>query len=210
MLASGVYTIRNTVNGREYVGSAVAFRYRWNKHRSELSRGVHSNIKLQRAWAKYGPSAFTFSPLLICARRDLLFYEQRALDALAPFYNIARKAGNLLGLKRPPFTPEHKAKLKASHIGRTYTKRSPEQRAGMRQAQKGRPASSYARGVVFTPERRAKIAAALTGLVRSPETRTRISAGKRGSVPTLAARRNMSVAATAAWARRKALIKETG
>jgi len=209
MLASGVYTIRNTLNGREYVGSAAAFRYRWNKHRSELSRGVHSNSKLQRAWDKHGPAAFEFKPLLICARKDNIFYEQRAMDALQPFYNLVKKAGSVLGLKRGPFTAEHRAKLKASHVGRTYKKRTLEQRAKMAAAMQKRYADAPApTGMVLTAERRAKISAALTGIVRSPATCARISAAKKGTVPTDEARRNMSAAATAAWARRKAKNRE--
>lgn len=209
MLASGVYTIRNTVNGREYVGSAAAFRYRWNKHRSELTRGGHHNSKLQRAWNKYGPAAFEFKPLLICARKDNVFYEQRTMDALQPFYNLAKKAGSVLGLKRPPASAEHRAKLKASHVGRVYKKRTPEQRAKMALAIQKRYAEKPApTGIVFSAERCAKISAALKGIVRSPETCARMSAAQKGTVPTAEARRRMSEAATAAWARRKAQTEE--
>lgn len=209
MLASGIYTIRNPLNGREYVGSAVAFRYRWNKHRSELNRGIHHSAKLQNAWNKYGADAFEFRVLLVCAKKDLLFYEQRALDTIRPFYNTAKVAGSVLGIKRPPITAAHRAKLIAAHTRREYSKRSPEQRAAMKEAQKKRPKDSYPKGTVFTPERCAKIAAALTGIVRSPETCARISAAKKGTVPTETARKNMSEAAKLAWERRKSQIKES-
>src|SRR5688572_24931982 len=93
-MRSGVYEIVNSHSGARYVGSASQFRKRCREHIRQLADGRHHSRYLQRAWNKHGPEAFEFRPLLVCERTDLLFYEQRALDALSPEYNIVRKAGS--------------------------------------------------------------------------------------------------------------------
>lgn len=55
---SGIYQIRNLVNGKVYIGSACRLNSRKSDHLRSLQRGNHVNQKLQRAWNKYGPSAF--------------------------------------------------------------------------------------------------------------------------------------------------------
>ncbi|MNK94393.1 GIY-YIG catalytic domain protein [compost metagenome] len=84
---SGVYLIRNTLNGKEYVGSSVRLRRRFVEHRYDLRRGEHQNAHLQSAWNKYGESAFEFRVILICMPKDARGYEQRWIDTHAPEYN---------------------------------------------------------------------------------------------------------------------------
>lgn len=63
-LACGVYRIRNTVNGKAYVGSTHrTFRHRWRRHLSLLNRREHPNQHLQNAWDHYGQDAFMFEVL---------------------------------------------------------------------------------------------------------------------------------------------------
>ena len=51
--APGVYVIRNTVNGKTYVGSTtVGLRRRLRHHRSALNRGVHRNGRKGRGRPK--------------------------------------------------------------------------------------------------------------------------------------------------------------
>lgn len=103
-MKSGVYVIRNTINGRVYVGSAVLLRRRLSAHLSELRGGYHRNQKLQHAWNKYGEGAFVFALLLICSRENRVMYEQRAIDAFDAAregYNIAPLAGANTGLPSP-------------------------------------------------------------------------------------------------------------
>lgn len=57
-MKSGVYLIRNTVSGREYVGSSADIDKRWSGHKSDLRRGVHANRYLQNAWNKYGADQY--------------------------------------------------------------------------------------------------------------------------------------------------------
>lgn len=79
-MAAGVYAITNTLSGKRYIGSAHNLRRREQQHWWRLNHSVHPNRHLQRAWDRDGGSVFTFSTLLICDVKNLLFYEQRALD----------------------------------------------------------------------------------------------------------------------------------
>lgn len=101
---SGIYKITCTVNGRFYIGSAVNFRYRWACHTSQAKKGKHHSRYLQNAWNKYGESAFGFEVLLLCAKEDLIMYEQRTIDALKPRFNMSPTAGSSLGSKQTMIT----------------------------------------------------------------------------------------------------------
>lgn len=119
--ACGVYQIRNTVNGKRYVGSASSaggIQARFKAHRNALKRGDHKNEHLLRAWRKYGAEAFVFEPLLICASEDCLMYEQFALDTGLFEYNICPTAENVLGRRH---SEETKAKISAAHRGKKFS-----------------------------------------------------------------------------------------
>lgn len=160
MRAAGVYQIRNTANGKIYVGSAVDMRRRWYEHASRLRSGKHHSIALQRAWYKYGGDAFVFSPLLICSKSDILFYEQRALDALRPEYNMSPTAGNSAGVKH---SAETRARMSAANSGKKLS-----------EVHKARIAESN-RGGTRTEETKKRMAEARTGTTHSPETRAKLS-----------------------------------
>ena len=51
---SGIYQIRNLVNGKIYVGSSVNLETRKTPHYWELENNRHNNQHLQRAYNKYG------------------------------------------------------------------------------------------------------------------------------------------------------------
>lgn len=71
MIKSGIYFIKNKINGLEYIGKAHNIQKRWREHQWALSRGVHANTHLQRAWNKYGYSNFTFDVLERCSNHQL-------------------------------------------------------------------------------------------------------------------------------------------
>lgn len=111
----GVYQIRCLANGKSYVGStAKGFRVRWNSHRWHLRRGKHDSPHMQNCWNKYGPEAFEFRPLVVCAEDMVLFYEQLLIDALKPEFNTCPTAGSALGAKR---TDEHRQKFSKAQRG---------------------------------------------------------------------------------------------
>jgi group I intron endonuclease len=207
---SGVYEIRNTLNGKRYIGSAAVPRYRKQQHYSHLSKGTHCNRKLQYAWNKHGADVFVFRVILLCAKADLVFYEQRCFDRFRPEYNLTLTAGSLLGYKT---SEETKAKLSAALKGK---KRSPETRAKIGAGHKGK---------VISPEARAKMRAAKLGKVlsttvranmsaslraRGPEWRAKLSAARIGNKYSLGRKHppevlaKISAASLTMWATRKA------
>jgi len=123
MNVSGIYTIVHREKGKRYIGSAVNIRLRRNEHYKRLRRGIHENRHLQHAWNKYGESAFQFKPLLICAPKDLLSYEQRCFDGYKPEYNICPTARSKLGVA---CSPETREKIAAAQRGRTLGPHSAE------------------------------------------------------------------------------------
>jgi len=44
---SSIYQIRNIINNKIYVGSAINTRTRWGKHRHDLRKGVHKSKYLK-------------------------------------------------------------------------------------------------------------------------------------------------------------------
>ena len=60
MKALIIYTIRNVVDQKFYVGSTANMRERFRNHRGKLRRGAHHCHHLQAAWAKYGEDVFKF------------------------------------------------------------------------------------------------------------------------------------------------------
>lgn len=189
IMNTGIYAIKNLVNGKVYIGSACNFRSRFTTHKVLLRKGNHHSKKLQNSWKKHGEKNFIFEKLIVCKKDDLIFYEQLAIDSFNSVnagYNIAPIAGSALGVrhteeakakmslsrtgnkhpnrKKPPsFTEEHRKNIGEFQIGR---KRSPESIAKTAAANTGRK---------NTPEQNAKISAAKTGKKQSPESRIKRS-----------------------------------
>src|SRR5437588_1377253 len=99
---SGIYRIVCKSTGKMYIGSSANLRIRQYNHFRELRLMIHPNQKLQRAWNKYGPDAFTFEIVELALPLLLLEREQYWLDKLKPFgnkgFNIASIAKSTLGL----------------------------------------------------------------------------------------------------------------
>lgn len=132
---SGIYEIVNTIDGKRYIGSAKCFRIRFRVHKGLLEKGKHHAPHLQHAWSKHGEGSFEFRVIRFCEPECLIEFEQAAIDALKPEYNVCLKAGSTfgrvhsaetrqkiaakkVGLKLPPRTPEHRAQISQRHAGR--------------------------------------------------------------------------------------------
>src|SRR5277367_6227459 len=116
--SSGIYIIRNKLNGKIYCGSAKNLWGREKEHFKSLRENHHHNIKLQRAFNKYKEESFEFIVLILCKPEDLLRYEQVVLDkgkCTKDGYNILPTAGSMLGYK---LTQEHKRKISEGNKGR--------------------------------------------------------------------------------------------
>ena len=96
---SGIYQIRNLVNGKVYVGSSKCMKDRWRQHRTALRAGKHRSIHMQRSWTRNGEHTFVFEPLITCAPSMLIWYEQQFMDQLQPEYNNRKLADSNKGNK---------------------------------------------------------------------------------------------------------------
>lgn len=57
-MKSGVYLIHCLLSGKSYIGCSKYAKQRVVTHFGDLRAGRHINLKLQRAWNKYGESSF--------------------------------------------------------------------------------------------------------------------------------------------------------
>lgn len=110
---SGIYTI-SSPSGKLYIGSAINLARRKIQHFHGLRNKVHANSILQKAFNKYGEENLIFKEIIHCSVANLLLYEQIAIDAFEPAYNIAKIAGSSLGIKRSEST---KMKLSLAKTG---------------------------------------------------------------------------------------------
>ena len=186
-MSSGIYEIRNTLNGHVYIGSAVDIKKRWYKHINELRNNKHHSGYLQKAFNKYGEYAFVFTVLEFCEKEQLLAREQEYLDKNKPVYNIAPVAGSSLGIKR---TKESIAKMslaKRNMSEETKNKIRNSMRGKFPTDETRRKLSEARKGKSFSIEHRSKLSLALIGNSRnrgkalSDETRKKISEAKKGN-----------------------------
>lgn len=122
---TGVYKILCVPTGKIYVGSSVKIYSRWSSHRQYLRKNKSPCTILQRAWNKYGESAFEFSILEECAREVKEDREQHYIDTLKPQMNSAldvRRRMSDYALKRAVETTKKRA-VERTHCphGHEYT-----------------------------------------------------------------------------------------
>src|SRR3990167_2156415 len=127
MNCSGIYRIVNTVNNKQYIGSAINLRKRENEHFAHLRRGVHHSPYLRRSYTKYGGDAFVFETLITCHPTMCIWYEQQFLDAWKPEYNLSIKADSRLGAPQP----ESMANAQSERMKKQWAEMAPEKRKEM-------------------------------------------------------------------------------
>src|SRR6185312_1218021 len=78
---TGVYQIKNLVNGKRYVGSASkSLSDRGEYHFWQLRTDSHYNKHLQNAWNKYGEESFVFEEIEYCSPEMCVPREQCWID----------------------------------------------------------------------------------------------------------------------------------
>lgn len=65
-MTTGVYRIHCSANDTYYVGESIKKHCRIKQHINALKRGEHENEHMQRAWDKYGSSAFSYRWVWLC------------------------------------------------------------------------------------------------------------------------------------------------
>lgn len=100
----GVYSIRNTQNGKVWIDSSIDIPSRMNRYRMQLNSGMHPSMALQTDWKELGSDAFEFETLEPFEPRtdpnydyalDLEVLEDLWLEKLEPYgekgYNEKKK-----------------------------------------------------------------------------------------------------------------------
>jgi group I intron endonuclease len=197
MSESGVYRIRNVINGKSYIGSAVNLVRRRKRHFSDLKEGNHGNRYLQNAWNKYGKKNFRWKVIKECDKEDLVFWEQLTINLYKNafgwdnLYNICPTAYSLLGVKLPPRSLETRKKLSEAHKGKKHTLKTREYLSKIKMGNKSnlgrhlteehkKHISEGCKGRVNSLETRKKLSEALTGRVFTEEHKYRIACTHKG------------------------------
>ena len=108
VLNKGVYKLFFKESNNFYIGSTTeSFKQRFRRHINDLNLNKHCNVMLQKAFLKYGVPYIEI--LEVCSSEQCIEREQFYIDSLKPSYNIAKKAGNTLGVKMKPEILEKKS-----------------------------------------------------------------------------------------------------
>lgn len=79
---SGIYCIKNIINGKMYIGQSSDIYWRWTHHKSDLNHNRHHNSCLQNAWNKYKEDSFQFFIIETCECHQLDELEQEWIKLL--------------------------------------------------------------------------------------------------------------------------------
>lgn len=119
--ASGIYIIRNTVNGKIYIGSSTHIQSRFSAHRSRLKKQEHDNSYLQNTFNKYGIDVLEFGIIeIVNDRNKILEREQFWIDHYRSFdpkigYN---RCPDAIGKKGLVFTPRQRKNISLGKINK--------------------------------------------------------------------------------------------
>lgn len=190
-MGAGVYQIRNTQDGKIYVGSSQNLRRRLRVHRRLLERSKHFAKHLQAAWNLMGAGSFLFEVVELCEIAMLLEKEQRHITekrAVDPKfgYNSNPAAANRRGSH---LSAESKAKISKAHLGR---KLSPEHLKALRTRMRENPPNL---GRPMSEAQKAKLSELRKGTKASEKTRAKMSVQRRGIPKSEETRARMSAAA---------------
>jgi len=74
---SGIYLIRNLINGKVYIGQTINIKQRIRQHINKFKRGKHYNSYFQASMDKYGMHNFELLVLELCERENLSNLESK-------------------------------------------------------------------------------------------------------------------------------------
>lgn len=171
----GIYYIKNTVNGKYYIGqSSYSIHRRWLLHKWQLRNGIHPNDHLQRAWNEYGEEVFEFKILYLTDKDEPL--DDLEIEYISK-YNAYSEGYNqtLGGNSNHGYKPSEETKKKigiANHKRMLGKKLSPETRKRM---------SASAKGHIKSPEHRKHLSESLTGIKRTEEHKQKCREANQGT-----------------------------
>ncbi|MDO9542079.1 MAG: NUMOD3 domain-containing DNA-binding protein [Kiritimatiellia bacterium] len=186
-MKSGIYGIRNIVNGKWSIGQSIDIERRYQVHLRDLRKGAHYNSYFQRAFNKYGEANFEFR-ILEETEAGLLDIQERLWIAHYKSnqeqFGYNSENGGRLNKQPSEETRRKMSKALKGHIVSLETRRkiseknkgqiiSQEQRQRISKTLKGRPQPPRSK------EHKKNLSEALKGKHLSEETRRKISiAGK--------------------------------
>ena len=130
---SGIYAIRNKINGLIYIGQSRDIHKRFTAHLASLRNNHAHNPHLQHSWNKYGESNFDFDIIERCPVTDLDEREKYWIsyyDSTTNGYNILAGGNSHAGYH---LSDETKQKISCKNKGRVKT---PEQIEKAKQTRK--------------------------------------------------------------------------
>lgn len=113
------YIIKCTTSGKNYYGSTSNFKKRVTQHKYLLLRNRHHSAHLQKAWNKYGETAFEFSILKFFEYAEMMLLAEKALleTYFKNSYNISTEVNKAHMLGRH-HSEETKQKLREMFTGK--------------------------------------------------------------------------------------------
>jgi len=137
MKISGIYLIKNMVNGKGYVGSSSNIIPRRRCHFSELRRGIHHSSHLRNSANKYGVEKFEHYIIALCPIDKLIEKEKFYINYLKT--NDSKYRYNIKDPEiHAPLSEEHKRKIGLANSGKS---RSQELRERIRKTNTGKKQS---------------------------------------------------------------------
>jgi len=169
-----IYAIYNKTIDKVYIGqSSRDAKERWWRHKTELSKNIHRNQKLQNSWNKYGSDTFEF--FIIYDK----YQNKEEVDEAEKFYIKWYKDINLSYNLSPGgegWSPHEETRQKISEANKGR-KPSPQTTEAVRQAQKG---NTNRLGKQHSEQTKQKIREARAKQVFSEEDKKKMSEGRRG------------------------------
>lgn len=196
---SGIYAIKNKLNGKIYVGCSKNIKDRWKAHCKQLKKRTSL---INRAIQKYGVDNFEFAVLLKCPSMCFDYWEKyyiNLLNSMTPIgYNLTSG-----GEYKKFYSLETRQKISEANKGKVISELC------RRRSSIVHTGNTYTKGLVRTDEWRSHVSKKLKGVKHSNEhvennrkaqlgkklsddTKLKIGIASRNRVTTEEARTNMS------------------
>lgn len=184
---SGIYSIRNLVTGKVYVGQSKSCTIRWRGHLWSLKNDQHGNVHLQASFNRYGVENFQYEVLETCAEdardeRECYWMDYHKSNDLKFGYNL-QYGGHL----NKNHSDETKEKQRQAKLG-TILIEEHKRKIGL--ASKG---NTHRLGKYPTEETRRKMSKSQKGKVISEENIRKLREANLGKKVSAETRRKMSI-----------------
>lgn len=183
---SGIYQIRNSTNGKIYIGSSKDLHKRQLEHKKQLRKNLHHCYHLQQAYNKYGQDVFEFSTIkaLPPNKHILLFFEQHYLDLFWDggnmCYNTSKYSSSNAGYT---WTEAQRSTLSKAMLGLTKSVQCKQNMSKPKTKEHReklallcREANKKRTGIPLSEEHKRKIGLSLVGKSKGPLKETQIKA----------------------------------